>query len=311
MSETKPYISVVAPAYNEELGIEEFYNRTKVVLEKVHPNHEIVLVNDGSKDNTLAKLVELHKKDSLVKVVNLSRNFGKEIALTAALDQAQGKLIVPIDSDLQDPPELIPKMIEIAQQGYDVVYAVRSSRKGETGLKKLTSFWFYRIMRRFTGIDLPRDTGDFRLMNRKVVDALKDVKEYHRFMKGLFTWVGFKQVGIKYDRDARYAGETKWNYFKLFELAFEGITSFSYLPLRLSSLLGFIISIIAFVYGIIRIIDRIINGTDVAGYPSLLVIILFLGGVQLITIGLIGEYVGRIYNESKKRPLYIISEIYK
>lgn len=306
----KPFISVVAPVYNEASNLNLFYQRTKTVLESIGNPFEIILINDGSTDNSLDIMIELHKKDKRVKVIDLSRNFGKEIALTSGLDFSCGDVVIPIDSDLQDPPEVIPELYKKWLEGFDVVYATRKKRKGESFTKKWTASIFYKIINVFTSFKIPENTGDFRLLDRKVVEALKTLKEYHRFMKGLFSWVGFKQTGIYYERDPRYKGKTKWNYWKLFNFAVEGITSFSYTPLKFATFLGVIIALFSFLYAIFIVIKTIILGIDTPGYASTIVVILFLGGVQLFTIGLIGEYIGRIYNESKQRTLYFTREIY-
>lgn len=302
------FISIVVPMFNESANIEAFYSRVTRVLAGLNKPYEIICVNDGSKDDTLAMLIKLHTLDNRVKVIDLSRNFGKETALSAGIDYSCGEVVVPIDADLQDPPELIPDMIAIWQEGYDVVYAIRSSRAGETWLKKLTAALFYKTMQRITPLNMPVNSGDFRLMSRQSIDALKELRESHRFMKGLFTWVGFRQTGIPYVRDPRFAGKTKWNYYKLWNLALEGITSFSYLPLQWSMYLGLGVAFFSFIYGFYMIVDTITHGNAVPGYPSLMVVILFLGGVQLFTIGIIGQYIGRIYTESKHRPLYFIRE---
>ena len=302
-------ISVVAPAYNEEANVELFYTKMREVLESLTTSWEIICVNDGSKDTTLEKLLALHKKDARLKVINLSRNFGKEVALTAGLDHASGDAIVPIDIDLQDPPELIEDMIKLWKEGYDVVYATRIKRDGESFIKKFTANMFYRLIAKISHIDIPRDTGDFRLIDKRVLRELKQLRETHRFMKGLFSWVGYKQVSLPYHRHARHAGESTFNYWKLWNFAIEGITSFSIAPLKIALYLGVVVSLFAFIYSLIIIGKTVIYGADVPGYPSMMVTILFLGGVQLITIGIIGEYIGRIYNEVKQRPLYIISDI--
>lgn len=304
------FISVVAPCYNEGSNIKKFYERLKNVLDQIGKPYQIVLVNDGSRDSTLEELLKLKNTDSSITVINLARNFGKEIALSAGLNHAVGQVVVPIDSDLQDPPELIPKLIEKWSEGYDVVYAVRESRAGETFLKKLTAHMFYRVMRKLTNVNIPADTGDFRLIDRKVNLQLSEIRERHRFMKGLFAWVGFRQIGIKYQRDSRYQGKSTFNYWKLFNLALEGITSFSYVPLRIASAAGAIVSIFSFVYGAYLTVRTMFLGIDVPGYSSTVVIILFLGGLQLLALGLIGEYIGRIYSEVKQRPLYIVRDIY-
>jgi glycosyltransferase involved in cell wall biosynthesis len=305
------FISIVAPAYNEEQNIYPFYERIKKVLDSITENWEIVCVNDGSKDRTLETLVELHNKDKRVKVIDLSRNFGKEIALTAGLDNCKGDLIIPIDIDLQDPPELIPDMIQLWEQGYNVVYATRIKREGETFLKKTTAYIFYKIMNKITNINIPRNTGDFRLIDRKVLESLKELRETHRFMKGLFSWVGFNQVSLPYVREKRFAGNTKFNYWKLWNFALEGITSFSTAPLKFATYFGFLVSLLSVIFAIYIVSKTLVYGSDVPGYPSIMVTILFLGGIQLITIGIIGEYIGRIYNEVKKRPLYFLKNKYE
>ena len=303
-----PVLSLVAPMYNEAENVEAFYARAVRVLEGLGEPFEIVLVNDGSKDDTLERLVALHRRDPRVKVVNLSRNFGKEIALSAGLDVASGDAVVPIDADLQDPPELVVEMVARWREGWDVVYAQRTSRSGESFAKRATSFLFYRLMRRLTRIDIPRDTGDFRLMDRRVVTALRELREHHRFMKGLFAWVGFRQLALPYARDPRHAGRTKWNYLRLWNFAIEGITSFSFVPLQVASYVGALVALLSFLYGGYFVVRTLLFGRDVPGYPSLLVIMLFLGGVQLLTLGVLGEYVGRIYAETKRRPLYVVRE---
>ncbi len=280
------------------------------MIEPLQITYEIICVNDGSQDDTLAKLIKHHHSNHNIKVINLSRNFGKEIALTAGLDHAKGEAVIPIDADLQDPPELIVEMLEKWREGYDVVYAKRRSRQGETWLKQITANGFYRIMQKMTPVRIPQDTGDFRLMDRQVVAALKQIPETHRFMKGLFAWVGFKQTALEYDRLPRYKGRTKWNYWQLWNLAIEGITSFSALPLKVWSYMGLFISLAAFLYALFLIIRTLIFGIDVPGYASLMVAILFMGGVQLISLGVIGEYLGRIYAEVKRRPLYLIRDTY-
>jgi glycosyltransferase involved in cell wall biosynthesis len=304
----RPVLSIVVPLFNEEENVGAFHARVVAALERLGEPFEIVCVNDGSRDGTLERLVELHRRDPRVKVVNLSRNFGKEIALSAGLDLAGGDAVIPIDADLQDPPELIPEMVALWRTGWDVVYAQRTSRGGETALKRATSWLFYRVMRQLTRIDLPPDTGDFRLMDRRVVDALSELREQHRFMKGLFAWVGFRQIALPYAREPRHAGSTKWNYGKLFHFALEGITSFSFAPLQLASYAGALIALLSFLYGGYIVGRTLLQGRDVPGYPSLVAMILFLGGVQLVTLGVLGEYVGRIYAETKRRPLYLVRE---
>lgn len=303
-------ISIVVPMYNESENVFAFYEKVVNVLEKLCLPFEIVCVNDGSKDNTLELLLMLREKDPRIIVIDFSRNFGKEIALSAGIDFASGEAIIPIDADLQDPPELIPELVSKWREGYDVVYATRTQREGETFLKKFTSHVFYRIIRLLTRFDIPKDTGDFRLMDKRVVKSLKRLREQHRFMKGLFSWVGFKQISVPYQREPRFAGKTKWNYWKLWNFALEGITSFSYAPLQFATYFGLIVALFSFIYGTFLLIKTLFYGNPVPGYPSLMVVILFLGGVQLLTIGIIGEYIGRTYNESKRRPLYIVREAY-
>ncbi len=310
MEENDCFISVVAPAYNEFSNIFPFYERMKSVLDKLTKKWEIICVNDGSRDETLQELIRMHDLDNRLKVVDLSRNFGKEVALTAGLDYANGDVIIPIDIDLQDPPELISEMLYLWKKGNDVVYATRIRREGESALKKSTAFLFYKLINKITHIDIPQNTGDFRLIDRKVLNSIKELKETHRFMKGLFSWVGYRQVSLPYVREARFSGITSFNYWKLWNFAIEGITSFSIVPLQFATYLGFVVSLVASVYALIIISKTLLFGSDVPGYPSIMVTILFLGGIQLITIGIIGEYVGRIYNEVKERPLYIVNKKY-
>ena len=301
-----PLLSVVVPAYNEESVLPEFHRRAGAVLDAIGGTTEIVYVNDGSTDGTLALLYRFCAEDPRVSVVNLSRNFGKEIALTAGLDHSRGEAVVVIDADLQDPPELIPTLMERWREGWDVVYATRRARSGETFVKKLTAKYFYRVIKSLSRVQIPSDTGDFRLMSRRSVDALTQLREQHRFMKGLFAWIGFPQTSVPYQRDPRYAGETKWNYWKLWNFALEGITSFTTGPLKVASYLGTITATIAFVYAAWIIYKTLVYGDPVTGYPSLMVAILFLGGIQLTTLGIIGEYLGRMFNETKQRPLYLV-----
>lgn len=307
MTETNVLLSIIIPAYNEDAVLPEFHRRLRAVLDELSSAAEIIYINDGSTDNTLAVLQGLHDQDPRVAVLDLSRNFGKEIALTAGLHRALGDAVIVIDADLQDPPELIPALIKEWHNGYDVVYAKRARREGETFFKKLSAAAFYRIMQRLSRIKLPEDTGDFRLLSRRAVDAINTLLEHHRFMKGLFTWIGYKQKAVLYDRDPRFAGETKWNYWKLWNLAIEGITTFTTAPLKFSSYIGLCTAFGAFAYGIYILITTLLFGNPVAGYPSLLVVMLFLGGVQLMSIGVLGEYIGRIFTETKQRPLYFIN----
>lgn len=303
----KPIISVVAPVYDEEVLLPEFYRRAVSALEPLGVPFEIVLVNDGSHDQSGAIMDELHAQDPRVKVVHFSRNFGHQIAITAGTDHAQGQCVAVIDSDLQDPPEVIVEMYHKWREGYQVIYGVRSEREGETAFKRATASMFYRLIRRITNINLPLDTGDFRLMDRRVVDAMKKMREHHRFMRGLSVWVGFKQTGVSYRRDARKAGVTKYPLRKMLRFALDAITSFSYLPLQLATYSGFAIAGLSVVAILIAIVLRL-TGNAIAGQATTLVSVLFLGGIQLIFLGIIGEYLGRIYDEVKRRPLYIVAE---
>ncbi|MGH8750098.1 MAG: glycosyltransferase family 2 protein [Burkholderiales bacterium] len=301
-------LSIVVPAYNEEAVLPQFHLRLSAVLAQIALPAEIIYINDGSSDGTLGTLQALKKNDTSVALLDLSRNFGKEIALTAGLDHATGDAVVVIDADLQDPPELIPEFIRNFRDGYDVVYAQRSAREGEGVIKKATAFAFYRLIQKVSRVRIPEDTGDFRLLSRRAVDALQQLREQHRFMKGLFAWIGYSQKAVPYQRAARAAGATKWNYWKLWNFALEGITSFSTVPLKFATYLGLATALAAFAYGAWVIYKTLAYGEPVRGYPSLMVVILFLGGVQLFTIGIIGEYLGRTFNEAKRRPLYIVKD---
>ena len=298
-------LSIVVPAYNEEEVLPEFHKRLTSVLEEVEGSCEILYVNDGSSDRTLEVLNDF--KDPRVWIIDLSRNFGKEIALSAGLDHARGEAVVVIDADLQDPPELIPKFIAKWQEGYDVVYARRTARDGETFIKKATAKLFYRFIQGVSRVKIPEDTGDYRLLSRRAVEALKQLRETHRFMKGLFAWIGYPQIAVNYRRDPRFAGSTKWNYWHLWNFAIEGITSFTINPLKIASYLGLMTSIGAFTYALFVIYKTLAFGEPVRGYPTLMVVVLFLGGVQLMSLGVIGEYLGRMFNETKHRPLYFVN----
>ncbi len=305
-----PELSIVIPFYNEEQNIDYLFQRLELVLDKIGLPYEFICINDGSRDRTLEKLIEHHYRNSRIKVINFSRNFGKEIALTAGIDFSRGAAVIPIDADLQDPPELIGTLVEKWREGFDVVYATRKTRQGETWLKRLTANAFYRMLGQMTAIAIPRDTGDFRLLDRRAVTALKQLPERTRFMKGLFAWVGFRQTAIYYDRDQRYKGKTKWNYWRLWNFAIDGITSFSLVPLKMWSYIGVTLSFVAFGYAFFLVLRTLILGVDVPGYASLMVVLLFLGGMQLITLGIIGEYLGRVYEEVKGRPLYLVRDLY-
>jgi polyisoprenyl-phosphate glycosyltransferase len=297
---------VIVPAYNEAAVLPEFHRRLSAVMESLARPWNLLYVNDGSTDDTLNVLRGLRKQDCRVAVINLSRNFGKEAAMTAGLDHADADAIILIDSDLQDPPEVIPDLVAAWRDGCDIVYAQRSVRRGETWLKRSTAALFYRLMADVGGINMPRNTGDFRLMSWRVVDALRALRENHRFMKGLFAWVGYPSKAVLYQRAPRHAGATKWNYWKLWNFAIEGITSFTVMPLKVASYLGLAVSVFAALFIVQLVIRTILFGNSVAGYPSLMAVVLFLGGVQLLTLGVIGEYLGRIFNETKRRPLYLI-----
>jgi glycosyltransferase involved in cell wall biosynthesis len=303
-----PKLTVVVPAYNESEGLADFHARLAAVLDGLDVAADVLYVDDGSRDDTWALMCALRAADPRVSTLRLSRNFGKELALTAGLDHVETDAAIVIDADLQDPPELIPTFVRHWREGYDVVYGTRATRAGETGFKKMTASGFYRVMERLSSTPLPRDTGDFRLLSRRALDALKQVRERQRFMKGLFTWVGFRQLPVVYHRDPRHAGQSKWNYWRLWNFAIEGITSFSNAPLKVATYFGLVAALCAFLFGLWVLGKALLFGDPVRGYPSLMVVVLFLGGVQLIALGVIGEYLGRLYVESKQRPLYLIDE---
>jgi glycosyltransferase involved in cell wall biosynthesis len=308
---TKPLdlLSIVVPAYNEEEVIEGFNRRLAVVRRALDFSSEVIFVNDGSSDNTLRLLRRLRAGDPTIGIVDLSRNFGKEIALTAGLDHARGDVVVVIDADLQHPPELIPKFIDRWRaEDADIVYGQRLSRAGESGARKLSTRVFYRGINALSDRPLPIDAGDFRLLSRRAVDALSGIRERHRFMKGLFAWIGYRQVPLPYEADPRFAGVSKWNYWKLWNFSIEGITSFSIEPLKVATYIGLLVAILAIIYGLYTVIRTIIFGNPVPGFPTLLVAMLFLGGLQLIFLGIIGEYLGRTFNEVKQRPLYLVRQ---
>jgi glycosyltransferase involved in cell wall biosynthesis len=301
-------LTIVVPAYNEAAVLEAFHARLSRVLNGLPMECSVLYVDDGSRDDTWSLIEDLTARDERTGALKLSRNFGKEAALTAGLDHVDADAAVVIDADLQDPPELIPSLVERWHEGYDVVYATRTAREGETAFKRLTASLFYRSMERLSDTSVPRDTGDFRLLSRRALDALRQLRERQRFMKGLFTWIGYRQTAVYYLREPRQAGRTKWNYWRLTQLAIEGITSFSTAPLRLATWIGMLSSMLAFLYGVWVFGKAMVYGDPVKGYPSLMVAILFLGGLQLLALGVIGEYLGRNYAESKQRPLYFIEE---
>jgi glycosyltransferase involved in cell wall biosynthesis len=300
-------LSIVVPLYNEQEVLAAFHARLCAVLDGLDFDAEVIFVNDGSRDASLAMLHSIQRSDDRVAILDLSRNFGKELALTAGLDHARGDAVVLIDCDLQDPPELIPALIDGWREGFDVVYAQRIAREGETWLKRTTASLFYRLIARTTAVDVPREAGDFRLLSRRAAEAVRSLREHHRYMKGLFAWVGFAQLAVPYRREARHAGRTKWNYPRLFNLAVEGFTSFTIAPLKVASVLGAVVAALAFVYACVIIYKTLVYGDPVRGYPSLMVVVLFLGGVQLLSLGVIGEYLGRTFNEAKRRPLYFVN----
>lgn len=309
MSE-KQLISIVVPVFNETEVIEVFYRRCKSVFNSLESfNYEIVFVDDGSKDDSYKKMIRLADFDQNVKIIKFSRNFGHQIAITAGMDIASGNAIVIIDADLQDPPEIIKDFLRKWEEGYDVVYGVREKREGENKMKLYTASFFYRILKVFTKIDIPVDTGDFRLLSKKAVSHLRELREHDRFVRGLVSWIGFKQTAVHYHRDKRYAGETKYPYKKMIKFALDGITSFSSVPLKLATTLGYITSIFAFVYACSVFIQKAL-GVTVQGWATIMVGMLFLGGIQLICLGIMGEYIARIFNQTKNRPMYIVDEVY-
>ncbi len=310
---SRPTFSIATPIWNEEETIPVLYNRLVAAMDGVlqaGETWELVCVNDGSADGSLRVLRDLSERDSRVKVLDFSRNFGHQIAITAAEDFAEGDAVIVMDSDLQDPPEVVPRLIERWREGYEVVYAVRSSREGESRFKLWTASLFYRLLRSITDVDIPVDAGDFRLMDRRVVLALRRLREQHRFMRGLTSWVGFKQIPVEYERAARYAGETKYPFRQMLRLATNAITSFSYLPLRLATYAGFFFALLSLVSIPLIVALRLAGNFSFEGQATTLVSVLFLGGIQLIVLGIIGEYLGRIYDEVKGRPLYVVSRAY-
>lgn len=305
-----PTISIIAPCYNEEETIEPFLRRIEEILTQINEPYEIVFINDGSKDNTLNVLLNAKQNFKNIRIINFSRNFGKEAALTAGLDKARGEAAIPIDVDLQDPPKLIKDLVAKWREGYEVVLAKRADRTSDSFAKRVSADLFYKLNGKISNVDIPNNVGDFRLMSKRVVEALKQLPENQRFMKGLFAWVGFKTTVIEYVREKREAGQSSFNGWKLWNFALDGITSFSTLPLRIWLYIGALVSFLSFLYGSFIILKTLIFGIDLPGYASLAVIMLFLGGIQLIGIGILGEYIGRIYSESKRRPSYIIEGEY-
>lgn len=310
MDESKELISIVAPVYNEEAVLAMLYERVRTVLDDAGERWELILVNDGSRDRSAEVIADLHARDPRVKGISFSRNFGFQIAATAGLDHAGGDAVILTDADLQDPPEVYPAMLAKWREGYDVVYGVRASRQGETWFKLTTAKLFYRLIHRITSINIPLDTGDFRLMDRRVINSLRGMNERNRFLRGMVPWIGFRQIGVEYNREARYAGEAKFTSVKkMLPFALDAITSFSYFPLQLATILGFVIAAISVVAILAVVLVRLLGPHEpLLGQATTLVAVLFLGSVQLISLGIIGEYLGRIYDEVKGRPLYLIQE---
>lgn len=305
---TPPVLSIVVPMYNESSGLDIFFGRLVPILESVTRDWEILCVNDGSHDDTLALLKQANAQDPRIRFLSLSRNFGKEAALTAGLHYAFGQAVIPMDADMQDPPELIPELVGQWRKGFKVVLATRRTRNGESVLKRATAWLFYKLMGRLFSVPLPANTGDFRLMDQQVIDVLRLLPERTRFMKGLFAWVGFSTTQIYYDRAPRAAGVAKQNWRRLWNLAKDGVFSFTTLPLRITTYVGVAISVVAFSYAGWLLLRTLIFGADVPGYASIMATVLCMGGIQLIAVGILGEYLGRIYRETKQRPLYIIEE---
>lgn len=300
--------SIVVPVFNEELVVEESYKRLKQVMDSTNEPYELIFVNDGSRDKTAELVSSLCDRDKNVRLINFSRNFGHQTAITAGMDNSSGQAVVVIDADLQDPPEVILDMIAKWKEGYDVVYGQRLKRKGETFFKKVTAKLFYRLLSSMTSVDIPVDTGDFRLIDRKVCDVMSSLTEKNRYVRGLVSWVGFKQTAVTYVRDERFAGETKYPLKKMLKFAMDGITTFSYKPLKISTYVGFLVSILSFIYLIVVLCLKLFTDTTVSGWASTLAVSLIFNGVILMMLGIIGEYIGRIYDETKNRPLYIIRE---
>ena len=303
-----PDLSIVLPVYNETENLDELRARLTTVLDGCGRSWEIVFVDDGSRDDSFAKMAAFAREDGRIRVVRFARNFGHQMALTAGVDHARGRLVAVMDADLQDPPELLSEMLRKTDEGFEVVYAQRTAREGETAFKKATAAVFYRLMRRWTNVEIPVDTGDFRLLGPKAVEAFRSLRERHRFIRGLTAWVGFAQTAVPYVRPPRTRGETKWPLRKMLRFAVDALTSFSHVPLQLATWLGFLVSAFSFLYIVVVLVLKF-RGVNVTGWTTLMFFILFLGGVQLIVVGVLGEYVGRIYEEVKHRPLYLVAEV--
>jgi glycosyltransferase involved in cell wall biosynthesis len=305
--DSRPEYSFIVPVYNEQETLMALSERLSSVLEQLDGSAEVIFVDDGSEDDSFERMIEISLRDPRFKVLQLSRNFGHQTAITAGLDFAAGNAVIVMDADLQDPPEVVLTMAQRWREGFDIVYAVRKERLGENRFKRYTAARFYRLLRRLTDVEIPVDVGDFRLVDRKALEAYKTMRENDRFVRGMFSWVGFKQTGVPYDRGERFAGETKYPLRKMMNFAVDGIVSFSNAPLRLALALGFTVSLISFVYGVVAILLKVIGAFTVPGWTSIIFVASFLGGVQLIVLGVVGEYVGRIYVETKRRPLYIVN----
>jgi polyisoprenyl-phosphate glycosyltransferase len=306
--DTAPLLSLVLPIFNEEAIIPELLRRLNGALVDLVPAYEVIFVNDGSRDRSLELLSTAARQDPHLKIINFSRNFGHQVAITAGIDYSSGEAVIVMDADLQDPPEAIAALVEKWREGFDVVYAVRSERAGESAFKRVTAALFYRLLTRLTQIEIPADVGDFRLMSRRAVEAFKSLRERHRFVRGMVSWVGFRQTAVFYQREARYAGSTKYPLRKMLSFAMDGIASFSFAPLHLATYLGLGAAGMSFFYLVYALWIRLFTDQAVTGWTSLMVAVLFVGGVQLITLGIIGEYIGRIYDEIKQRPLYIVAD---
>ena len=300
--------SILIPMYNEEEVIEETYHRLKKVMDQIGESYELVFVNDGSRDRSAQIISDLAKTDENIRLIDFSRNFGHQIAVTAGLDYVQGEAIVIIDADLQDPPEVIPQMLEKWREGYDVVYGKRLKRQGETAFKKITAHVYYRVLGALTDGNIPTDTGDFRLIDRKVCEAIKKLPEKNRFLRGMVNWVGFNQIPVEYVRDERWAGETKYPFKKMLKFAADGIFSFTYKPLKLATYIGLFLSVVGFLYLLVVLFQKLFTDTALTGWASIMAVTLVFHGITLVILGIIGEYIGRIYEEVKSRPLYIVKE---
>lgn len=307
----QPLLSVIVPVFNEETSLAPFIEAINGVLEKDFPDFEFLFVNDGSTDRTLPNLLAFSRLNPRIKIISLSRNFGKDAALSAGIDLARGDVLIPIDVDLQDPPELILQFLEYWRQGYDMVYGLRARRDSDSIGKRTSAQWFYKIFNRFSAVKLPQNVGDFRLFDRRVAAVIRQLPERNRFMKGIFAWVGFKSIGVPYTRPERASGTSKWGLWKLWNFALDGIVGFSTIPLRVWTYIGSIVSLLAFGYGSFIIVKTLVLGRDMPGYASLMTVVLFLGGIQLMSIGIIGEYIGRLVIESKQRPIYVIDRVYQ